>query len=88
MTEGKHPKFGRQPIQGIIVNDGRTIRGFIRTLKTDQAHAQLAFVGRVPPSPQLRAELTAKLGLPVEVLFTRAALDAEYHGPRGRLVTS
>ncbi len=88
MPAVKHPKFGRQPIQEIIRNDGRTIRGFVRMLQTDEAHALLALAGRVPPSPQLRAELTTKLGLPVELLFTGAALDAEYQGPRGRLVTS
>jgi hypothetical protein len=88
VTASKPPKFGRQPIREIIHHDGRTVRGFVRMLQTDEAHALLALAGRVPPSPQLRAELTTKLGLPVELLFTRAALDAEYHGPRGRLVTS
>lgn len=88
MPTANLPKFGRQPVQEIIRNDGRTIRGFVRMLQTDEAHALLAMAGRVPPSQQLRAELTTKLGLPVELLFTRAALETKYHGPRGRLVTS
>jgi hypothetical protein len=78
-------KFGEQPLRSIILNDGRTLAGFARTLKCDKTHTLLAIAGRVPPSPQLRAELTARLGLPVEVLFTASALAATYkpqHRPR------
>ncbi len=70
--------FGFQPIQDVIINDGRTYRGFVRTLKSDQAHAILAIAGRVPPSPELRAELAARLGVPIELLFTKEALAATY----------
>lgn len=69
---------GIQPIQNIIEADGRTIRGFVRLLRTKQSHALLAIAGRVPPSPELRAELTAKLGLPLDMLFTKSALESEY----------
>jgi len=79
-VRSKHCKYGYQPIQDIILNDGRTLRGFVRSRLTtgNQSHALLAIAGRVAPSPELRAELPAVLGLPLEVLFTKAALDAEY----------
>lgn len=70
--------FGKQPIQDIIINDGRTVRGFVRMLKGDQPHALLAISGRVPPSTEIRAELSAKLGVPIETLFTKEALAATY----------
>ncbi len=81
----KQRKYGYQPVQDIIENDGRTIRGFVRRLDTNQAHALLAIAGRCPPSPQLRAELPAVLGKPIELLFTKSALDATYayRGERG-----
>lgn len=79
MYISKQRRFGYQPVQDVILNEGRTIAGFGRTLKScDLAHFRGATAGRVPPSPQLRAELVARLGLPIEALFTKDALDAQY----------
>lgn len=79
-------KYGHQPVKNFIVNDGRTIAGFVRSLRSDNRHALFAIDGRCSPSGELRVELSTRLGVPIELLFTKAALDAEYHGPRGRLV--
>lgn len=71
-------RFPEQPIREVILNDGRTLAGFARSLKCNTSHALLAFAGRVPPSPELRAEVAARLNLPVEALFTANALAATY----------
>lgn len=71
-------RFSVQPVRDVILNDGRTLAGFARSLKCETSHALLAFAGRVPPSPELRAEVAARLNLPVEALFTANALAATY----------
>lgn len=76
-------RHGYQPIQDIIESDGRTIRGFVRLLKSNQAHALLAIAGRTAPSQELRDELVAKLDIPLAMIFTQSAIEAEYSN-RGR----
>lgn len=84
----KARKYGYQPVSNIIVDDGRTLTAFARSLQSDTSHALLAMAGRIPPSPALRAELPMRLNVPLDVLFTKAALDATYHGPRGHVVSA
>jgi hypothetical protein len=90
MTISAARRFGIQPVQNIILNDGRTIAGFVRSLSVDRAHAMVAIAGRVPPSPELRDELVSRLGLPLERLFTASALAATYkpeHRPRASVTS-
>ena len=85
MTVSAARRFGIQPVQNIILSDGRTIAGFVRSLSSDQPHAMVAIAGRVPPSPELREELVRRLALPIDRLFTASALAATYkpeHRPR------
>jgi hypothetical protein len=74
-------RFGRQPFGRLIVTEGRTITGTANALGFDAGYVIRVHLGRVAPSPDLRAALVDLLGIPAERLFTSTALAAEYHAP-------
>jgi hypothetical protein len=74
-------KYGRQPFGRLIVEQGRTITGTATALGFDVGYVVRVHLGRVAPSPDLKAALVDLLGMPAERLFTSTALAAEYHAP-------
>lgn len=80
MTDSQS-KFGRQPFQKILDEQGRTISGTGRYLGFDGGYFMRVACGRVPPTQEMRRALSEFLDMPVETLFSADALAAEYRVP-------
>ena len=66
--------YGEQPGREVLRQQGRTIAGTARRIGVNRQHLQQALWGRIRPSEQVRNELPAFLGVPLNELFTEHAL--------------
>jgi transcriptional regulator with XRE-family HTH domain len=81
---GKNTRFGEQPIRGVVRRRHWNLRLIAYEIGVAYSHLINAANGVTPPSPELRQKLSEFLDLPVEKLFTRGALAAQYSEGRAR----
>lgn len=83
----KSSRFGPQPVREALVAERWTVPAAARRIGVPANHLKSAVHGRTAPSPVLREQLPALLGVPLAQLFTAEALATEFNprvGPGSR----
>jgi hypothetical protein len=78
MGRRKNSRFGRQPVWAVVRRRHWNLRLIAYETGVAYSHLINAANGITAPSPQLRQKLSEFLDLPIEKLFTREALAAQY----------
>lgn len=76
-------KYGKQPALAALQSQGRTVAATARVLGINPNHFYNALVGRCAPGQTVRQRLPEALGMPLEILFTKAALGARLNAHIG-----